>query len=106
MAVAVSGMAALLANPAAAEGDAKAPEKLEICATCHGVDGMSKIPEAPNLAGQTEIYLIAQLTAFRQGARSNEMMNVVVKELSDDDIAALAHYYSSIEIKVGKIPGQ
>ena len=105
-AISVTGMAALLSGPAAAQADSAAPKKVEVCATCHGLDGMSKLPEAPNLAGQNEIYLIAQLTAFKNGTRNNEMMNVVIKELSDDDIAALAHYYSSIEIKVGKIPGQ
>jgi cytochrome c553 len=93
---------------AEAQGDVKAGgEKAEaVCAVCHGVDGLSKIPEAPNLAGQNENYLIEQLTAFKTGERKNEMMSVVIQNLSDADIENLAAYYSSIEISVGKTPGQ
>ncbi len=32
------------------------------------------MPEAPNLAGQTEEYLVKALNEFRSGARQNEMM--------------------------------
>jgi cytochrome c553 len=88
-------------------GDAKAGrQKAEsVCAVCHGVDGLAKIPEAPNLAGQSENYLIEQITAFKSGERKNEMMSVVVQDLSDTDIENLAAYYSGIEISV-KTPGQ
>jgi cytochrome c553 len=88
-------------------GDAKAGrQKAEsVCAVCHGADGLAKIPEAPNLAGQTENYLIEQINAFKSGERKNEMMSVVVQDLSPDDIENLAAYYSAIEISV-KAPGQ
>jgi cytochrome c553 len=89
-------------------GDAKAGRaKAEsVCGVCHGVDGLAKIPEAPNLAGQSETYLTEQITAFKSGERKNEMMSVVVQDLSPDDIENLAAYYSGIEISVGKTPGQ
>jgi cytochrome c553 len=92
---------------AEAQGDAKAGRaKAEsVCAVCHGVDGLAKIPEAPNLAGQNENYLTEQLTAFKSGERKNEMMSVVSQDLSDADIANLAAYYSGIEISV-KTPAQ
>jgi cytochrome c553 len=91
-----------------AQGDAKAGRaKAEsVCGVCHGVDGLAKIPEAPNLAGQSENYLIEQINAFKSGDRKNEMMSVVVQDLSPDDIENLAAYYSAIEISVGKTPGQ
>jgi len=76
------------------------------CAVCHGLDGLAKIAEAPNLAGQNENYLLAQLTAFKNGARTNEQMSVVIQDLSEADMENLAAYYSAIEIKVEKIPGQ
>ena len=72
---------------------------------CHGLDGIAKIQEAPNLAGQNEGYLTKQLEAFKAGVRQNEMMSIVIQALGDDDIANLAAYYSAIEITVGKIPG-
>jgi len=67
---------------------------------------LAKIAEAPNLAGQNEQYLLAQLTAFKSGARTNEQMWVVIQDLSQADSEDLAAYYSAIEIKVVKIPGQ
>ncbi len=73
---------------------------------CHGLDGLAKIPEAPNLAGQNERYLIEQLTAFKGGTRRNEMMSIVISEISPADIDDLAAYYSAIQITVAKIPGE
>ena len=92
---------------AEAQGDAKAGRaKAEsVCGVCHGVDGLAKIPEAPNLAGQSESYLTEQIAAFKSGERKNEMMSVVVQDLSPDDIENLAAYYSGIEISV-KAPAQ
>ena len=70
------------------------------CQTCHGIDGIAKMPIAPHLAGESEIYLQTQLKAFRSGKREQEMMTVVAKNLSDDDIANLAAWYSAISISV------
>lgn len=78
-------------------------QKAEVCAVCHGLDGLAKIAEAPNLAGQTEGYLIEQVTAFKTGERQNEMMSLVVQNLSPTDIEDLAAYYSAIEISVGSV---
>jgi cytochrome c553 len=78
----------------------------EKCQACHGLDGLAKIEEAPNIAGQNEQYLIKQLTAFKSGERQNEMMSLVAPDLSDKDIEDLASYYSAIEIKVVSIPGK
>jgi cytochrome c553 len=88
-------------------GDVKAGAALAgKCEACHGLDGLSKIAEAPNIAGQNEQYLIEQLTAFKTGERHNEMMAIVAPTLSDEDIGDLASYYSAIEITVGKVPGK
>ena len=73
------------------------------CQTCHGLDGLSKMPESPNIAGSPEQYLARQLNAFRKGERKNEMMTVVVQQLSDQDVADLAAYYAAIEVTV-KMP--
>jgi cytochrome c553 len=82
-------------------GDPGAGRKKAIqCQTCHGLDGLSRIPEAPNLAGQPEIYLRKALTDYKTGARRNEMMSVVAPSLSEADIDDLASYFSSIRIEV------
>ncbi|MFK8252286.1 c-type cytochrome [Ancylobacter terrae] len=74
------------------------------CAVCHGANGMSQHPEAPNLAGQVEMYLVKALEDFRSGARKNEMMTVVTQNITDDAIANLAAWYASIEISVKEQP--
>jgi len=78
-------------------------QKASACQTCHGLDGLSKMPEAPNIAGNPEQYLERQLNAFKTGERKNEMMTVVVQPLSEQDIADLAAYYAAIEVTV-KVP--
>ena len=89
-----------------AAGDVKAGRaKALMCQACHGIDGLSKVPDSPNIAGQTEPYIIAQLQAFKSGTRKNDAMSVVAPSLSDKDIEDLAAYFSAIEINVVKIPG-
>jgi cytochrome c553 len=88
-------------------GDVKAGRaKALMCQACHGLDGLSKVPDAPNIAGQTEPYIVAQLQAYKSGVRKNDAMSVVAPSLSDTDIEDLAAYFSAIEISVVKIPGQ
>ena len=76
------------------------------CQMCHGLDGQAKLPEAPNLAGQTEQYILAQMKAFRDKTRKNDMMSLVVPTLSEDDVADIAAYYAAIEVKIVKVPGE
>lgn len=71
-----------------------------VCQACHGMDGLSKNPESPNLAGQLEQYLVKATTEYRDEIRKNETMNIVAKELTDADIANIAAYYSSIQVDV------
>jgi cytochrome c553 len=74
---------------------ADAPAASKACVACHGQTGVSSSPEWPNLAGQHSTYLAIQLRAFRDGTRNNPAMAPFVAALSDDDIAALAAYYSA-----------
>jgi cytochrome c553 len=91
----------LTASPALAAGDAAAGrQKALACQTCHGLDGMSKLPQAPHLAGQPEEYLVKSLDDYRKGVRKNDMMSLVAQPLSDQDVADLAAYYAGIEIEV------
>jgi len=88
-------------------GDVKAGgAKAMMCQACHGLDGLSKTPDAPNIAGQIEHYLVGQLQAFKTGLRKNDAMSVVTPHLSDQDIEDLAAYFSAIEIKIVKVPGE
>ena len=78
-------------------GDPEAGKaKSAVCAACHGGTGISPTPAWPNLAGQKEQYLIQAITAYRDGTRQNAQMSPMAKNLSDEDIANLAAYYSSL----------
>ena len=80
-------------------GDVKAGRQKALqCQTCHGLDGLSKLPEAPNLGGQPEPFLVNALNDFRKGLRKNDMMTIVVEKLSDQDVADLAAYFAAIEV--------
>ena len=67
------------------------------CTACHGQNGISANPLWPNLAGQKDQYLIAQLKAYRDGSRKNPLMSPMATVLSDADIENLAAYYSSLD---------
>jgi cytochrome c553 len=73
--------------------------KARTCTVCHGEFGVSLLPNAPNLAGQPEIYLTEQLKAYRGGKRSNEIMNLIAKPLTDAEIADLSAWFASITIE-------
>lgn len=84
-----------VASQDAAAGRAKAQQ---VCAVCHGPVGLATAPDAPNLAGQSAIYLSAQLRAYRSGERKHEVMAVIAKQLSDKEIAAVAAWYAAIKV--------
>jgi cytochrome c553 len=101
----IGGCAVPIALGSAVAGDARAGRQKALqCQTCHGLDGLAKLPEAPNLAGQSEAYLIKALKDFRGGTRKNDMMSLVIANLKDADIADLAAYYAAIPVTVGAPP--
>ena len=63
-----------------------------------GSTGSTRLPDAPNLAGDGAEYIISQLKAFQTGARQHEQMSIIAKGLSDEDIADLAAWYASIKV--------
>ena len=73
-----------------------------LCVECHGANGIANIPDAPNLAGETAMYIDAQLKAFRSGKRVHEIMSPIAAELSDSEIRELADYYGSTQLKVSE----
>lgn len=98
--LAAATFAACLAGPALAGDPAAGRAKAKKCAVCHGLDGIARLPEAANLAGESTLYLEKQLRAFRDGTRRNEMMSIIAKDLSDEDIADLAAWYASLKVTV------
>lgn len=95
-----------LANASEAKkmGDAEKGKTLSAsCAACHGADGNSTNPEWPKLAGQSESYLIKQLTEYRNSKRKNAVMNGMAAGIkSDEDVMHLAAYYASSKAEPGE----
>ena len=94
------GSVSLLTSPGALAADAAAGmKKAESCVSCHGRGGRSTNPNNPNLAGQKKNYLIKAMKAYRDGKRTDPMMNSLAAALSDTDIENLAEYYSTVNKK-------
>ena len=93
--------AAPVAAPAAAEaaakpGDATAGQaKAAACGACHGMDGNSSDAQYPKLAGQSERYIVRQLTDFKAGKRQNPIMLGMATPLSTQDMHDVGAYFAS-----------
>jgi len=84
--------AALLASAAtamAAEGDILALS----CAACHGTDGKSA-GSIPAIANKNRAYVETALADFKSGKRTGTVMNRLAKGYTDDEIKALAIFFS------------
>jgi cytochrome c553 len=93
-------VALLAGGPAVAADAAAGKQKAAICAVCHGLNGIAKNPDAPNLAGDNANYIMKQLHAFKSGARQDPQMSIIAGSLSEDDIANVAAWYSSLKVTV------
>jgi cytochrome c553 len=80
----------------AADAIAAGKEKAELCAGCHGENGISQTESIPSLAGQPDQFIQWQLVFFRGGARKNEQMQAIAEQISNDDIRGLGAYYASL----------
>jgi cytochrome c553 len=89
-------LAASLMAMAAIAGDAAAgAAKAAVCAACHGATGSSVNPEWPNLAGQHESYVAAQLALFKEGVRENPLMSPIVATLTEADMKDLGAHFAT-----------
>ncbi len=70
--------------------------KAQVCASCHGENGISQTENIPSLAGQPDQFIQWQLVFFRSGARKNELMQSIVEQLSNEDIRNLGAYFASL----------
>lgn len=93
VAVSVVSAPVLAGDPVAGKATAD-----QICQTCHGLDGVGIMPMVANLTGQQELYLIAQLEAYKSGKRQHEQMSIISSMLSAEDIENVAAWYSSIKV--------
>ena len=88
--------ALLLALPLASQAQEfdAATEAKEVCAACHGGDGLPAVPEAPIIAGQQFYYLYVQLRDYAAGRRENDTMTPMTANYSKEQMQALATWFS------------
>ena len=91
---------AALASPVSAQGsDPNIGRNLAAaCANCHGTQGVSQ-QGMPNLAGQQRSQLAQQMRDFRTGKRPATIMHQISKGYTDEQIDALAAYFSAQKAK-------
>ena len=68
---------------------------MEVCASCHGENGVSVSAEFPHLAGQSGAAIYKQLHDYRTGSRTNQLMTDLAKALDEPVIADVAAYYAA-----------
>ena len=69
-------------------------EKAQLCAACHGENGIPQDKATPVIWGQYQGYLYLDLRDYKSGARKNDIMSPLAQTLERDDMMALALYFS------------
>jgi cytochrome subunit of sulfide dehydrogenase len=66
------------------------------CASCHGTQGKATNGSAVvSLAGLSKDYIVAQMAAFKSGARPATVMHQLSKGYSDTQIDLIATYFAA-----------
>ncbi len=91
-AIAFIASAAFASGPAQA-GMASGAVLTNTCFSCHGTDGKS-VGDMPTIAGKSEDFITQKLKAFKSGELEATVMNRIAKGFTDDEIAALAKFFS------------
>ena len=98
-AVQAAPAAAAPATPAA--GDATRGKGLTYtCRGCHGIEGYKNAYpsyKVPKIGGQSQAYLNVALTEYRNGNRKHPTMQAQAQSFSEQDIADIAAYLSSLK---------
>ncbi|HSM99825.1 MAG TPA: c-type cytochrome [Rudaea sp.] len=73
---------------------AEKPQRLGLCASCHGENGHASMPEIPNLAGQNLAYLRNAIAQYQSGKRDFPAMRAALGMLNATEIDAIARWYA------------
>jgi cytochrome c553 len=84
---------AFLVLPSPAAENSRGAQLAAMCAACHRLDGMDK--GIPPIIGLDEKKFADTMAEFKSGKRESQIMSVVARSLSDEEIADLAHYLAT-----------
>jgi cytochrome c len=65
------------------------------CTTCHQRDGTAA--GIPSITHWPEERFVVAMHAYKQGLRPHQVMQTVARRLDNEEIAALAHYFATID---------
>jgi sulfide dehydrogenase cytochrome subunit len=68
------------------------------CAGCHGTNGGSAGLTMPSLAGQSKTAITEAMKKFKSGERPSSIMGRLAKGYNDEQIAAVADYFSKQKV--------
>ncbi|MDP3251413.1 MAG: c-type cytochrome [Hydrogenophaga sp.] len=100
VAAATFSVVAISAQAQGATGDVQAGQKkAEMCIGCHGIQGYQnsfpEIHKVPKISGQSGVYIVSALNAYKKGDRKHPTMRGIAASLSEQDMADLAAFYAS-----------
>jgi|SRR5450432_2384683 len=99
MALAAAGAASTLS----ASADSS-PQRLGLCAACHGERGVATGKSMPNLAGQNLEYLRNALIQYRSGARDVAAMRAAIGMLNAAELDQVLQWYADQQPAEPRIP--
>jgi len=65
------------------------------CTSCHQVSGAGD--GIPSITNWPNTEFVTAMHAYKEGVRAHPVMQMMARRLSDEEIAALAAYFESIE---------
>jgi len=66
----------------------------DTCAGCHGTDGASTGPATPSIAGNSEIYMVDTMMAFKSGERPSTVMGRIAKGYSEEEFKLMGSAFA------------
>lgn len=88
-----------VSDPGARIAQQGTPKGVAPCMACHGPDGAGMAATGyPRLAGLDAKYMVKQLQDFKTGKRSNPVMMPMAKNLTDEEVTAVAAYYEAMPV--------
>lgn len=94
-------LAVAFAVPAGAAEESGAQDirnEIAMCQGCHEIEGyrvaFPEVYHVPKLGGQHPGYIVKALQAYKNGTRNNATMRAIASSLSEEEMKALAAYYS------------
>jgi cytochrome c553 len=71
------------------------PQRLGLCASCHGERGIATSKSLPNLAGQNLEYLRNAIEQYRSGARDVSAMRAALGMVNNAEADAILQWYAA-----------